>query len=61
MEEIDVDLWWDVIQDIIQKDIRKVYKRMGGMKGCTNTKFLKWKEFMPSFEYEPLVISLDFR
>jgi hypothetical protein len=24
MEEKDVDLWWDGVQDIIQKDIRKV-------------------------------------
>ncbi len=24
MEEKDVDLWWDVVQDIIQKDIVKV-------------------------------------
>ncbi len=27
MEEKDVDLWWDAVQDIIQKDIGKVYKR----------------------------------
>ncbi len=24
MEEKDVDLWWDGVQDIIQKDIKKV-------------------------------------
>jgi len=22
-----VDLWWDVVHDIIQKDIRKIYRR----------------------------------
>jgi hypothetical protein len=27
MEEKYVDLWWDVVQDIVQKDIRKVCKR----------------------------------
>jgi hypothetical protein len=27
MEEIDADLWWDAIQDIVQKYIRKVYKK----------------------------------
>ncbi len=27
MEEKDADLWWDVIQDIVQKDIGKVYKK----------------------------------
>ncbi len=24
MEEKDTDLWWDAVQDIVQKDIRKV-------------------------------------
>jgi hypothetical protein len=27
MEEKNVDLWWDVVQDIVHKDIGKVYKR----------------------------------
>jgi hypothetical protein len=27
MEEKYVDLWWDVVQDIVQNDIGKVYKR----------------------------------
>jgi hypothetical protein len=27
MEEKDVDLWWDVIQDIVQKDIGKVCRK----------------------------------
>jgi len=27
MEEKYVDLWWDAIQDIVQNDIGKVYKR----------------------------------
>jgi hypothetical protein len=27
MEEKDVDLWWDVVQDIIQKDLKKVYRK----------------------------------
>ncbi len=27
MEEKNVDLWWDVVQDIVQKDIGKVYKK----------------------------------
>ncbi len=26
MEEKDVDLWWDALQDIVQKDIGKVYR-----------------------------------
>jgi hypothetical protein len=27
MEEKDVDLWWDVVQDIFQKDISKVCRK----------------------------------
>jgi hypothetical protein len=27
MEEKDADMWWDVVQDILQKDIKKVYRR----------------------------------
>jgi hypothetical protein len=26
MQKNNVDLWWDVMQDIVQKDIGKVYK-----------------------------------
>jgi hypothetical protein len=26
VEDKDVDLWWDVVQDIIHKDIGKVYR-----------------------------------
>jgi hypothetical protein len=26
MEKKDIDLWWDTVQDIVQKDIRKVGK-----------------------------------
>jgi hypothetical protein len=26
MEKKDSYLWWDVVQDIVQKDIKKVYK-----------------------------------
>jgi hypothetical protein len=27
IEEKDADLWWDVVQDIVYKDIGKVYKK----------------------------------
>jgi hypothetical protein len=30
---------------------------MRRMKGCTYTRFFKWKKVMPSFEYEPFVLS----
>jgi hypothetical protein len=38
MEEKHVDLWWDVMQDIVWKDIGKVSRRYRKkMKGCIGT------------------------
>jgi hypothetical protein len=44
MEEKDVNLWWDVIQDIVQKDIGKVYKKYERNEGCMDKGFFKWKK-----------------
>jgi RNAse (barnase) inhibitor barstar len=38
MEEKDVDLWWDVVQNIVERDIGKVYKKYE-----RNEKFYKHK------------------
>jgi len=27
MEEKDIDLWWDAMQDIVEKNIGKVYRK----------------------------------
>ncbi len=45
MEEKYANLWWDVVQDIIQKDIGKSIKSMRGMKGCTNKDFSNGKNY----------------
>ncbi len=37
MEEKDANLWWDVVQDIVQKDIGRSTGSMRTMKGYTNT------------------------
>jgi hypothetical protein len=29
MEEKNIDLWWNAVQNIVQKDIGKVYKKYG--------------------------------
>jgi hypothetical protein len=36
---------------------------MKGMKGYTDTRFFRWKNVKPSFEYEPLILcpKLNFR
>jgi hypothetical protein len=44
---------------LFKKILGKFAKSMRGMKGCIDTRFLKWKKVMPSFEYEPLVMSLE--
>jgi hypothetical protein len=58
IEEKDVDLWWDVVQDIVQKDIGKVCKKYEKNERFYKHKISQMEEIMPSFEYEPLVLSL---
>jgi hypothetical protein len=58
MEEKDVDLWWDAMQDIFQKDIGKVYRRYERNERLYRHKISQMEKVMPSFEYEPLVLSL---
>ncbi len=54
MEGKDVDLWWNAIQDIKQKDIGKVYKKYERL---YRHNISQMEKVMPSFEYEPLVLS----
>jgi hypothetical protein len=45
MEEKDADLWWDVVQDIVQKDIGKVYKKCERNERLyIHTRFFRWKK-----------------
>jgi hypothetical protein len=37
MEEKDVNIWWDIVQDIIQQDLEKVCKKYERNEGCTKT------------------------
>jgi hypothetical protein len=63
MEEINVDLWQIFGGMQYRILLKKILERfVGGMKevkGCTSTKYLKWKKIMPTFEYEPLVCSVE--
>jgi hypothetical protein len=59
MEEKDVDLWWDVVQDIVQKDIVKVCKKYKRNERLYRHKISYMEKVMPSFEYEPLIMSLE--
>jgi len=56
MEEKDVDLWWDVVQDIVQKDIGKVCIKYERNERLYRHKIFQMEKIMPLFEYEPLVL-----
>ncbi len=56
MEEKDVDLWWDVVQDIVQKDIGKVCRQYERIERLYKHMIFQMKKIMPSFEYEHLVL-----
>jgi hypothetical protein len=57
MEEKDVDLWWDAVQDIVQKDIGKVCKRYERNERLYKHKISQMEKVMPLLEYEPLILS----
>jgi hypothetical protein len=59
METKDENLWWDAIQNIVQKDIGKVYKKYERNEKLYIHKISQMKNVMPSFEYEPLVLFLE--
>ncbi len=42
-EDKDVDIWWDAIHDLVQKDIRNICRGMREVKGCTCIGYLRWK------------------
>jgi hypothetical protein len=46
------------MHDIVQKDIGKVYKRYERNERLYRQRTSQMAKFMPSFEYEPLVLSL---
>jgi hypothetical protein len=59
MEEKDLDLWWDVIQDIIQKDLEKVYRNYERNERLYKQMISQVENVMPPFEYEPLVLFIE--
>ncbi len=56
-EEKYVDMWWDVIQDIFQKDIGKVCKRYERNERLYMRMISQMEKVMSTFEYEPLILS----
>jgi hypothetical protein len=55
MEEKYVDLWWDVVQDIIQKYIGKVYRRYERNERLYKHRISQMEKVMLAFDYEFLV------
>ncbi len=56
MEEKDADLWWDAVQDIVQKDIGKVYKMYERNEKLYMHKISQMEKVIPFFQYELLVL-----
>ncbi len=57
IEEKYANLWWDAVQDIVQKDIGKVYKKYERNQRLYRHMISLMEKVMSSFEYEPLVLS----
>jgi hypothetical protein len=57
MEEKYANMWWDVIQDIIQEIIGKVCKRYERNERLHMHMIYHMEKVMPTFEYETLVFS----
>jgi hypothetical protein len=57
MEDKDVDMWWDAMQDIVQKDIGKVYKMYERNEKLYMHKISQIEKVIPSFQYELLVLT----
>jgi hypothetical protein len=57
MKKKDVDLWWDVVHDIVQKDIRKLCKMYERNENLYKHKISQMEKIIPSFQYELLVLT----
>jgi len=59
MEGRDVDLWWDAVHDIVWKDIGEVCRKYERSERLYRHMIFHMEKNMPSFEYEPLVLSRE--
>ncbi len=59
MEERDADLWWDVVQVIVQKDIGKVSRMYEKHEKLSMHKISQMGKVIPLFHYELLVLILE--
>lgn len=59
MEEKDVDLWWDVLQDIVLKDIGKVCRMYERNEKLYMHRIFQLEKVIPSFQCEPFVFILE--
>ncbi len=57
MEEKDAYLWWDVMHDIVQKDIRKVYRMYEKNEKFYRHKISQMEKVILLFQYQLLVLT----
>jgi hypothetical protein len=43
MEEKDADMWWDAVQDIVQKKLESLVECMREMRSFIGIRYLRWK------------------
>jgi hypothetical protein len=51
-------MWWDVVKDIVQKYIGKVYRMYERDEKQYMHKIYQMEKVIPSFQYEPLILIL---
>ncbi len=59
MEKKDAYLWWDVVQDTVQKDVGKVCKMYERNEKLYRHKISQMEKFIPFFQYESLILILE--
>ncbi len=59
MEEKDAYLWWDVVQDIVQKDIGKVFKMYEKNGKFYMHKISQMEKVIPLFQYVLQVLNSE--
>ncbi len=57
MKEKDANLWWNVVQDIVQKDIRKVCGMYERNEKFYRHKISQMEKVIQLFQYEPLILT----
>ncbi len=59
MEEKDANIWWDVVDDIVQKDIRNICKIYAKSEKLYKHDISHMEKVIPLFQYELLILTQE--